>query len=429
MILVLTILLAATSSGGSPDTGELKIEGTHIVRLVLQGPLYPDQELSNPSGTVTLRVGAYRTREIELEGGYSHRPQRLRPKRITISPNTPAVLTVGGPLRQTLRVDRCARVLTLTYALVGIGNERYEPALASMSLPTFTVYRGGRVIASGRFERSSGFSYRWHVPRMTFGPLTIIPSADIGPLGKHEGQAVTWDWDWHDNVPNLLLWFALLIAAALPKANHDRRVLLVFIPLLFMNFSYAVIKELAIWPSLEDAYIDTFFRSWTAGFTMLWLLAGYLANRPRIVQSLASLCLIVGMVPLAMLLVGSFATEEIVITSLLLVFVAIVALIAVARAGWRCYHIWRPRRFLVWLGLNEVGFALACVLLFGLILMPGGPSVVELLPVSFVIGALVGLSLYALTLPFAILGVVSPFFRDRMCQCLNLYVVRRPLSA
>ncbi len=157
-VLTLGILLTvAAGTGGAqqPDAakGDLKIEGTDISRLVLLAEDNSPQEWSNLSGSISLPVGTYRARQIELQGGYVAYPEAGGDlARITISADRPAVLKAGGPLRQSVRVNRRGAALVLNYELVGIGDERYVSAGRSSPPPSFTIYRGDKAIASGQFE-------------------------------------------------------------------------------------------------------------------------------------------------------------------------------------------------------------------------------------------------------------------------------------
>jgi hypothetical protein len=156
LVLALGILLIAAAGVGSAQQadggkGELRIEGTNISRLVLAGKDNVPQEWSNLSGSVSLPVGIYGVQRIELQGGYStYSPGDLT--KVTISADKPTVLKAGGPLRQTVRIERRGSALVLNYELIGIGDERYMSANRSLTPPSFTVYRGDKAVASGRFE-------------------------------------------------------------------------------------------------------------------------------------------------------------------------------------------------------------------------------------------------------------------------------------
>jgi hypothetical protein len=69
--------------------------------------------------------------------------------------------------------------------------------------------------------------------------------------------------------------------------------------------------------------------------------------------------------------------------------------------------------------LAAAGFAIVVLLVFS-----SGMSTsqtYEALVISVVVGAILGLCLYVLYLPYMLLGFVSPFFRSRLQTCLNLH--------
>jgi len=70
---------------------------------------------------------------------------------VRVAEDKPAVLKVGAPLEQTVKVKRQGRILMLDYELVGAGGEKYTSPDRSKP-PTFTVYKGDKEIASDKFE-------------------------------------------------------------------------------------------------------------------------------------------------------------------------------------------------------------------------------------------------------------------------------------
>jgi hypothetical protein len=152
----LAILSAVVSVGRAQDQvqstqGELKIEGTHIARLVLRRDDDHTEEWSNLRGSIQLPVGTYRVKQLTLRDSCSCQPESLtKLGPIEISADTPAVLKAGGPVQQSIAVNRRGSMLTLGYALHGIGGEEYTPRPAARA--KFTAYRGRTVIATGAFE-------------------------------------------------------------------------------------------------------------------------------------------------------------------------------------------------------------------------------------------------------------------------------------
>jgi len=68
----------------------------------------------------------------------------------------PAVLTMGGPLTNSISVARHGWNLNLTYRLIGAEGGDYRlwecDRTKSGSPPQFAIYNGNKKIASGKFE-------------------------------------------------------------------------------------------------------------------------------------------------------------------------------------------------------------------------------------------------------------------------------------
>jgi hypothetical protein len=134
--------------------GDLKIEGQHISRILLDGGEGDShiEELTDPCGTVKVPVGTYRVQRVELQGGYmSLSGGTGELTKIAVTEDIPEVLKLGSPLRQEVQVTRQGRLLILNYKLLGIGGEAYR-STSTVKPPRFTVYRGDKAIASGQFE-------------------------------------------------------------------------------------------------------------------------------------------------------------------------------------------------------------------------------------------------------------------------------------
>jgi len=131
--------------------GELKLEGKHIQQLVLQSRDGKRESFDKPGESITLPAGEYRLREVHLEGGYVSRVQIVPDDWVTADKDKPAVLKVGAPLKQTVKVQRQRNLLVLNYELLGVGGESYTHRDRSKR-PQFTVYKGTKKITTRKFE-------------------------------------------------------------------------------------------------------------------------------------------------------------------------------------------------------------------------------------------------------------------------------------
>jgi hypothetical protein len=134
------------------EVGELKLEGKNIQRLVLQRKNGNQETFKQPGESISLPPGEYQLYEVRLQGGYicDERGDQNAPL-VTVTSDKPAVLKIGAPLRQTIKVERQGGVLILNYKLLGIGDENYSFENVSKP-PIFTVYKADKEIASGKFE-------------------------------------------------------------------------------------------------------------------------------------------------------------------------------------------------------------------------------------------------------------------------------------
>lgn len=143
-------------AGQSVPLGELKITGKCIQRLVLPGGPYL-VVLDQPAASVQVPTGSYNQPEILLEQNgaeaFCNPGRSLFEKRLFVGDKIPAVLNVGGPLTNSVTASRHGQDLRLDYRLVGVGGETYQLANQDRSrAPEFAIYKGGKKIASGKFE-------------------------------------------------------------------------------------------------------------------------------------------------------------------------------------------------------------------------------------------------------------------------------------
>lgn len=150
--IVLGLAVSPCESQQESVKGELKLEGKGVSRLVLRRTGGSTERFDQPGETVELPPGKYQLLEAHLEGGYSCRFGRVPDYGpIEIDADEPAVFKVGAPLKQTVRVQRRGRSLTLDYELIGVGGENYTSESRNKP-PRFTIYRGEKEIASDKFQ-------------------------------------------------------------------------------------------------------------------------------------------------------------------------------------------------------------------------------------------------------------------------------------
>jgi hypothetical protein len=146
--------IALTFTEQSPALGELRLTGQFIDRLGLEsasGLVLLDR----PDPQVKVPVGRYTATQVLLRAGEvgAVRNSRYGNNGVTVSEDAAVTLAVGGPLTNSVAVNRRGRTLVFSYQLVGAGNEVYNLTRAGpRQPPEFAVFEGDRKIASGKFE-------------------------------------------------------------------------------------------------------------------------------------------------------------------------------------------------------------------------------------------------------------------------------------
>ena len=138
-----------------PRLGELKITGDYVQRVTLEGGPYM-VVLDKPAAVVKVPVGRYGQTKVCLIKGdtqaYLDARTQADAGHITVSEAAPAILAVGGPLTNSVSLNRQGRKLALNYQLVGAGGAYRMVNEDRSHPPEFAVYQGDRKVGSGKFE-------------------------------------------------------------------------------------------------------------------------------------------------------------------------------------------------------------------------------------------------------------------------------------
>ena len=138
-----------------PKLGELRITGGFVQRATLEGRPYLIV-LDKPEGIVQVPTGNYSAVKVWLKKGAMEacldERTRAAATRITVTENTTATLTVGGPLTNSVALSRQGRRLAMSYQVVGAGGAYRMLNVDLAHPPEFTVYKGDKKLASGQFQ-------------------------------------------------------------------------------------------------------------------------------------------------------------------------------------------------------------------------------------------------------------------------------------
>ena len=220
----------------------------------------------------------------------------------------------------------------------------------------------------------------------------------------------------------LAIWLVLILAFAVPKANRNIRVLLILAPLVVVKCLWSAFIQHANANSTDALEFGLIFNSMAVGVTVLWLTANSLARFKGVIRFLLSFVMLVIVAGFGPLSYYTDFSEEMVLFLALFVFMALTMLVALTLSRKLCKGKYRPVCFTLWLAFWTL---LGSVLAMGGFFIVGSiifspPSFSEAILMLLLAGSIFGLFLYALNLPYLILGFAHPFFRRRLCASLSL---------
>jgi hypothetical protein len=135
-----------------PPLGELRLSGMHVFRVILAQTNGYTVILDNPGPAEKAPAGTYQKSEVWLRKGTAEAFD-IGDRRVSISPNAPTTLTVGGPLTNAVSVTRQGDLLVFNYRLVGADGHSYRLSTGdSQHPPEWSVYGGEQKLASGKFQ-------------------------------------------------------------------------------------------------------------------------------------------------------------------------------------------------------------------------------------------------------------------------------------
>ena len=257
--------------------------------------------------------------------------------------------------------------------------------------------------------------------------MRIISTADIGDLGSAENAEVVYRWKWYYAVPSVLLWTVLLATIALVKDNRNSRAMLILVPLFTVLVLWSILKKVLGFNTADAEMFTMLFHSLIVGITAMWLLAHKLCNRNRFMTVLLAGGVLAGAGLVGILSFGKTKfTAQTMLLPILFVVSAIAVLLIFVLTAWFCRKRYSGLRFMLWLPISSLATGVVSMVYYfviGLVIMSfagvGMPSYSVVLQV-LVVGAVFGILLYVVNLPYVILALRSPFFRQRFYACLRL---------
>lgn len=262
------------------------------------------------------------------------------------------------------------------------------------------------------------------------GDLKIVATLRLGVYGSGE-SAVVVPWRWYDHVPAIPLLVPIVLPLVLVKSNRSWQAWLIVLPLLAVAILWRLLAGLLFMPPSSAETLGFFAVSLAAAWSVVWLLGDWLARLGKLSGLLVACALSLAMVSLSFVCHRGFAADMESLWMLVpLGWFPCALVFAAALSAYCCGGRYRASRFLSWLLLwmplvsSLAGLLLVVPLIavnLSEVTVAGLLSEVLMAGILWTVGApLAGLGVFVLNLPFALLAVESPFYRDRFCRVLRL---------
>lgn len=251
------------------------------------------------------------------------------------------------------------------------------------------------------------------------GQLRIVPSCALESLVPGEAEPVLYTWRWYHTASGMGLWLVLIAALILPKANRTPKTWLILVPLGIVSGGWLLVRTQMGGNLPDNVVFGMMVHTLAVGSAVLWLLAHRLPPGMWYKTLLAATGIALGVT-----IVGGFSlgveSHEMIAATVFMGVMMVATVTGYVLAAWGC----RARRawwFFVFQAAGNLAVSLVGMFLGLLVLvavLDGGPkSVAQFLAAALGVGLGAGLVTFLIALPFAILGLSSPFFRQRLRTC------------
>ena len=266
-------------------------------------------------------------------------------------------------------------------------------------------------------------SYSWRVPFTRFGEFKIVAAQEIGDLGPHESEPVTYNWNVVWNLVQIVPWFVLILLLQ-REPNRTRQAWMILVPVVLV-YGLSLLVERALFAMGVDA---TPVSSVPMGLGALWLLSYKLQPLSARKAFVVAAAILAAMGFLSAVCYSGLSPDTLTVTSVLVYAVGACAmLLAMTIARLFCRRSYSTTRFMLWLLLCLV-LMCTCLMVPQAIIMVGvmgsfmsGYAWVMVLP-AIVGGVMAGLVTYVIVVPFMILAFRNSLYRARFHSIFRLGV-------
>jgi len=206
------------------------------------------------------------------------------------------------------------------------------------------------------------------------------------------------------------------------KDNRNFKMLYILIPLLIINFFWMFFKQLTGGNSSNSIPLDVTIYSFIIGLSIFWLTVHKFSKYHGIVKFFLSLIIMTSILSIGIFTTFSDLNKTIALVPIFFILLVSISLLGFVLAGKMCRNQYKPKKFMLWLVVFLP--ALGIIAMFGYLyignaIMNSTMQTRDVVMV-FIAGPLIGLFIYAMHLPFLIMGFNVPFYRERFCKYFGL---------
>jgi hypothetical protein len=227
-----------------------------------------------------------------------------------------------------------------------------------------------------------------------------------------EGSPTPFHWRWYYHLPTLPLWGLILVLLVVPKANRNRQAWLILIPLVLVLLVCRMPARLLSMPDEVTEVFGFIITSLAMAWSMVWLLGHRVAFGNRCATAVAILVVMAPVGPLSWYSQSDHSGTAIgvIIWYEVSVLIFVAGMIFAAR---RCRNRFSAGRFYAWSFVGHYGATIACLVAMGILVTNLGPNLWDWLEQIAMATVVIGTVVVLINLPFLILAIKSPFYRQR----------------
>jgi hypothetical protein len=259
--------------------------------------------------------------------------------------------------------------------------------------------------------------------------LTVIASDNLPEQGERTSPPVSVSWRWYYHLPGVAFWALALPLFGVVKENRHRQAWTILIALLVIVIVSRMLPTLFSADPGPAEFLSTFLTTFATGWTMVWLLGPWLGGVRGVMAFIIALAVMyfVGLLSY-MTCFGLAYGQNLPALATCYTLATFGLLLPMVLTRHSCRRGYSRSRFMGWLLFwMEVAMVVGMLLLdvaMALIDTVPGRAPAELfigaLPSVLLVGAVSGVVLYLVNLPFMVLAFRTDLYGKRFCHVLRL---------